>query len=34
MLQEAFIDSRPLRREEAEQLAWQQLEEELLHLNR
>lgn len=34
MLQEAFIDSRSLRREEAEQLAWQQLEEELLHLNR
>jgi hypothetical protein len=34
MLQEAFLDSRSLRREEAEQLAWQQLEEELLHLDR
>jgi hypothetical protein len=31
LLQEAFASSRLLRREEAEQLAWQQIEEELLH---
>jgi GAF domain-containing protein len=32
ILQEAFATSHSLSREEAEQLAWQQLEEELLHL--
>src|SRR5207249_7574054 len=32
MLQEAVATSRLLRRDEAEQLAWQQIEEELLHL--
>jgi GAF domain len=31
MLQEAFVTSHLLRRDEAEQLAWQQIEEELLH---
>ncbi len=34
MLQEAFATSHLLRRDEAEQLAWQQIEEELLHPDR
>jgi hypothetical protein len=34
MLKEAFADSRSLSRDEAEQLAWQQMEEELIQLSR
>jgi hypothetical protein len=32
MLKEALAASRSLTRDEAEQLAWQQIEEELIHL--